>query len=439
METKRIKKRSFGKFLKKTLPTFALITMVVCALVIPSGAVNAYKGLTYDKEAQRVLTPFTLYGDLEYYNNTPWSYGVDYTTCTDPTMYYDLGMGAYNQVVKTDNRGDGTNEAEEYTITIMQGVYPSFEPIYNVEGGQVATAYAYNNIWSQDGRLIAGGADDSGYYADLTKKITAVGGGYFVSWDMFNDDVISKIHLVPYERIEVMNAQGLDYATAFYEITYVMKGGKTVTWTYEMAVDRVYCDSNIVNQAVNNGSRTPWYGYQYVASPDSTSPSFQTCEIPIIPDAFQDEALLYSAGEQVYILNASVEVQGFSKNDYESDPAEAIEYPLAPICEIYGNPYYGDNDYRNWYVQPWETYFTEIGFEAYNIGYDDGYSVGYSNGYSEGEAVNMEDWTLSNFLVTAISGFLEVELFGFFSIGGLLAFAVAIGLVVVFLKFFAGG
>lgn len=83
--------------------------------------------------------------------------------------------------------------------------------------------------------------------------------------------------------------------------------------------------------------------------------------------------------------------------------------------------------------------------QGYNNGYQQGYAVkvqgeyneGYQDGATEASGGAIQRW--GAFLLTAVNGFLSFELIPGFPLWGLLSVAVAIPLLLMFLKMFAGG
>lgn len=80
----------------------------------------------------------------------------------------------------------------------------------------------------------------------------------------------------------------------------------------------------------------------------------------------------------------------------------------------------------------------------YQKGYDEGYTRGEDKGYALGladgasaQGGTFRDWSL--WLVTATGSFFSFEIFPNFTIGGLLASIISIGVLLAFLKYFAGG
>lgn len=85
--------------------------------------------------------------------------------------------------------------------------------------------------------------------------------------------------------------------------------------------------------------------------------------------------------------------------------------------------------------------------DGYNMGYDAGYSAGYTvghfNGYNQGHNVGYNEGLSAelnyNWLLSTVDKFLNFQFFGTFSISTLLLIVLGGGLILVFLKFFAGG
>lgn len=76
--------------------------------------------------------------------------------------------------------------------------------------------------------------------------------------------------------------------------------------------------------------------------------------------------------------------------------------------------------------------------EIYDKAFDDGFDDGWEQGYNEGAASQTPtNWT--GWIAQAVGGLMDFEIMGGFSIGGLLAVIVSIGLLFAFLRFFAGG
>lgn len=76
--------------------------------------------------------------------------------------------------------------------------------------------------------------------------------------------------------------------------------------------------------------------------------------------------------------------------------------------------------------------------EIYGKAYDDGYNEGYEQGYNEGAASQTPtNWT--GWIAQAVGGLMDFEIMGGFTIGGMLAVIVSIGLLFAFLRYFAGG
>lgn len=80
---------------------------------------------------------------------------------------------------------------------------------------------------------------------------------------------------------------------------------------------------------------------------------------------------------------------------------------------------------------------TEIGFEdGYDYGYDEGLEVGFNQGVSQAPGI----WGgLGTFLSTTVGAFLEFEFFSGFTVANVLSLIVSVGVVLIFLKIFAGG
>lgn len=74
--------------------------------------------------------------------------------------------------------------------------------------------------------------------------------------------------------------------------------------------------------------------------------------------------------------------------------------------------------------------------EEHSSTLSDWYHLGYMNGFGGGGEFN-GDYT--SWMATAVGGFLDAEIFPNFTLGGVLGVLVALGLLVMFLKFFAGG
>lgn len=80
--------------------------------------------------------------------------------------------------------------------------------------------------------------------------------------------------------------------------------------------------------------------------------------------------------------------------------------------------------------------------EGYASGKTEGIKEGYANGKTDGYSIGFEEATKSMDFTTwignAVKGFLDFTLFGNVTLGGMLGVCVAVGCVMLFLKFFAG-
>lgn len=92
-----------------------------------------------------------------------------------------------------------------------------------------------------------------------------------------------------------------------------------------------------------------------------------------------------------------------------------------------------------------DTLGSSIGYDygyndGYDVGYDGGYDEGYERGYNKGFYDAPGIWgNLGSFLSTTVGSFLEFEFFNGFTIANVLSLIVSVGVVILFLKIFAGG
>lgn len=114
----------------------------------------------------------------------------------------------------------------------------------------------------------------------------------------------------------------------------------------------------------------------------------------------------------------------------------------------YNGLYYFLSDWPDIYQNIYDVGRDEGYFEGNEVGYENGYTEGYLDAYDEARELGFNQgvsqapaiWGgLGEFFTTSVGGFLEFEFFPGFSVSNVLALIVSVGVVIVFLKIFAGG
>lgn len=364
-----------------------------------------------DNFTMRITAPGGIYDFLKY-GIPQISIPTGYTVSA--TVSYNLRFTQDQE--STDDLIDFVQYTSTYTagdnMPLIRSYYMRNGESFDIVGGVIVNDYVATLTFTSEGSSGSGTVGDAGWYHFNT--VLSYPGGLIEETIGTEADAWMTFDVPVY-------VAGLYEGAAYEEQVSSLVFENFTTWEeLEYSYD-LYNGNRVL---VYNYSSDTWYNVDYDLTEDGAVLTETTVRYLRFTDTLVNTLDVSNGATYAYDwLNWILD-----NSTYYS------ENPLQTVTSSDGSTYSFTDGDGGMYLHFYADRMLDTEFSSTMSDY---YSYAYNNGFANGDGGFTRDY--SGWIANAVSGFTSLEIFPNFSIGGVLGAIVALCLLILFLKFFAGG
>lgn len=450
---------------KKILKIFLIVLLCICSFftsIIFIGSIcNSCKSQSAKAETTSIDINFSNYGSLNflpfpYSFSSPYTiYGVTFITNSDGSISVSGSSSGYQYspqiILVSKSLGFNFSEGLTYYLTSgVSGVFSQF--VYTDSSG--TTLFRSSVTW------------DSSFtfeyiYITIPKSI-ADNGVNFTLYPMVNIGSVSSSYIPPLS-ILTNNSYREGFRDALSQAVNGVFRDSYVNLVLSYDDGSSLTVSNVSPDYVYNGIVLDSIASQYESKSETIvldsasvtvffSEPFEFFVNPIyfVGDSLITDATLVSSSGQRFTgsFEGSSDISSYrsfvlADSSVSSILVSSIEFPkigrASDLLYDFGL-FVISADYLTGFDSGYNDGYSNGRSDGFDLGKSSAESSAYDNGYNDGFnfAIKGQDFSAGSFFTKVLS-ILDVKLFGFISLGDIFKIVVAVGLVILSLKLFAGG